>query len=92
MPLGIMPEIHLDSRSVIIPPGGMAVLYSDGLSEALAPDDEEFGTDRLLEELSTTSHLSAEEICTHLWATVQQFRGDCPQSDDFTMVVIKRAR
>jgi serine phosphatase RsbU (regulator of sigma subunit) len=92
MPLGIMEEIQLDTRSVTIPPGGLAVAYSDGLSEALDASGNEFGAQRLVAEMPAISHLSAEQMCARLWGLVQEFSGDQPQSDDFTVVVIKRAR
>lgn len=91
MPLGIIEEIQLDTHSVTIPQGGLAVVYSDGLSEALDAGGNEFGDKRLTKELPGLSNLSAEQICSHLWTMVQEFSGDQPQSDDFTVVVIKRA-
>ena len=92
MPLGISEEITLDARSVTIPPGGLAVVFSDGLSEAPDVNGNQFGTNHLIEELPAISHLSAEQICTQLWERVQEFSADQPQSDDFTVVVIKRVR
>ena len=92
MPLGIVEEITLDARSVTIPPGGLAVMYSDGLSEAQNASGSEFGADRLAAELPAISHLPAGQVCTRLWELVQEFTSDQPQSDDFTVVVIKRAR
>jgi sigma-B regulation protein RsbU (phosphoserine phosphatase) len=92
MPLGITEDIMLDARSVTIPPGGMAVLYSDGLSEAQDVNGSEFGDERLVAVLPTISHLPAEQVCDRLWSLVQEFNGDQPQSDDFTVVVIKRER
>jgi phosphoserine phosphatase RsbU/P len=90
MPLGFMEEIQLDAQSLTIPAGGMAVLYSDGLSEALDTRGEQFGEDRLLAELPGLSTLPAAQICACLWDLVQDFAGDEPQSDDFTVIVIKR--
>jgi sigma-B regulation protein RsbU (phosphoserine phosphatase) len=92
MPLGIIDEITLDARSVTIPPGGLAVIYSDGLSEAQDASGSEFGTVRLAAELPAISHPPAEQVCARLWELVQAFSGDQPQSDDFTVIVIKRAR
>jgi serine phosphatase RsbU (regulator of sigma subunit) len=90
MPLGILDEIQLDSRWVIIPPGGLAVIFSDGLSEAADPHGVEFGLQGLVSALPAISHLPATEICAGLWERVQAYCGDQPQPDDFTVVVIKR--
>ncbi len=92
MPLGILEEIPLDARSVTIPRGGLAVVYSDGLSEALDAGGNQFGVERLAAALPGLSQLPAEEVCARLWSLVQEFGGEEPQSDDFTVIVIKRAR
>ncbi len=92
MPLGIFEEIPLDARSVTIPPGGLALVYSDGLSEALDASGQQFGVDRLAAELPAICHLPAGQVCDRLWNLVQAFSGETPQSDDFTAIVIKRGR
>jgi sigma-B regulation protein RsbU (phosphoserine phosphatase) len=92
MPLGILDEIQLDSHTETVQPGGMLVIYSDGLSEALDESGEEFGDERLVAELATISHLPAAQICSELWSKVQKFNGSQPQSDDFTVIVIKRMK
>lgn len=90
MALGIIDTIELDAQTLTIPNGGMLVIYSDGLSEALDEKDNQFGTQRLAQELATVSHLSAAQVCDHLWKCIHQFAGSQPQSDDFTVIVIKR--
>jgi sigma-B regulation protein RsbU (phosphoserine phosphatase) len=92
MALGILEEIQLDARWVSIPAGGMAILFSDGLSEATDPGVNEFRVQGLVESLPEISHLPAAEVCAGLWERVQKFCGDQPQSDDFTVVVIKREK
>lgn len=92
MSLGIMEEIQLDSQLVTIPRGGLALIFSDGLSEVLNADGEEFGVEHLAAELPAIGHLPADKLCAQLWNLVQEFSGDQPQFDDFTVVVIKRAR
>jgi phosphoserine phosphatase RsbU/P len=89
LPLGIMEEIELDAQMVNIPLGGLMVVYSDGLSEALDGKDQQFGVERLATALKAVGHLPAKQICTQLWKQVQEFCGGQPQSDDFTVIVIK---
>jgi len=91
MPLGITEEIELDAQTVTIPSGGLVVIYSDGLSEALDANNRQFGAERLANELPAVSHLPAAQVCAHLWRRVQEFAGGQPQSDDFTAIVIKRS-
>jgi phosphoserine phosphatase RsbU/P len=90
MPLGFIEEADLDEQTLVIPTGGLLVLFSDGLSEALDTEDREFSEQRLVELLPALSRLPAAEICASIWSLVGDFAGDAPQSDDFTVVVIKR--
>jgi serine phosphatase RsbU (regulator of sigma subunit) len=91
MPLGIDENIVLDAQTVVIPPGGLIVIYSDGLSEALDSSDNQFGVERLLKALPAISSLPASQICSLIWKEVQGFVGEQPQSDDFTIIVIRRS-
>jgi len=90
MPLGLLEDVQLDAQAVTIPIGGLAVVYSDGLSEALDRSGNQFGAERLAAELPAISHLPAADVCAQLWSLVEAFMGDQPQSDDFTVVVVKR--
>jgi sigma-B regulation protein RsbU (phosphoserine phosphatase) len=92
MALGVTDDLQLDAQTVTIPFGGMLVIYSDGLSEALDTDDHQFGAERLVNGLTKLSHLPASQICSGLWEQVQQFAGGFDQSDDFTAIVIKRCK
>ena len=92
MALGVLEEICLDTRMVTIPPGGLALIYSDGLSEAQDLRGNQFGVERLVAALPEIRHLPADGICARLLSLVQEFSGDQPQSDDFTVVTIKRTR
>jgi phosphoserine phosphatase RsbU/P len=89
MALGILEHIELDAQAVTIPAGGLMVIFTDGLSEALDMNAGQFGTERLVTEVASLSHLPATQICDQLWKRVQEFAGDQPQSDDFTVMVIK---
>ena len=91
MPLGLQEEVTLDSQSLTIPSGGLMVLYSDGLSEAQDIHGDQFGADRLTQELQAVCHLPAERVCASLWEQVQAFSGEQPQADDFSVIVIKRS-
>jgi sigma-B regulation protein RsbU (phosphoserine phosphatase) len=91
MPLGITEKIELDAQMINIPPGGLVAIYSDGLSEALDANNCQFGAERLANELPAIGHLPAAQVCAHLWRRVQEFTGGQPQTDDFTVIVVKRS-
>jgi phosphoserine phosphatase RsbU/P len=89
-PLGIFREVELDVQEVTIPPGGLALLYSDGLSEATDAEWQEFGVKRIAQVLSSHRLESASQICHQLWEAVADYSGAMPHQDDFVTVVVKR--
>ncbi len=76
-------------ETVAIEPGDVFIFYTDGISEAMNGNGEEFGEDRLAETLNQYARLSAQEILESISKTVFDFAGNTPQHDDFTMVVVK---
>jgi len=90
-PLGLFDDPALDEQSLTIPPGGLALIYSDGLSEASDSQGQEFGSTRLGGSLSTLVHQNAQVICEQLWDEVRLYTAELPQQDDFTVVAIRRA-
>ncbi len=89
-PLGIFEDVKLDFQEVVIPNGGLALLYSDGLSEAADAQGNSFGLERVQNELRANRHLSARAICERLWGAVEAHSGDLPHQDDFVTMVVKR--
>lgn len=88
--LGLLQEVKLTLQEVIIPPGGLALLFSDGLNEAVNSQGVEFGFDRIKQELSNHREESAADICIKLWEALVSYSGDEANQDDFTVVVVKR--
>jgi serine phosphatase RsbU (regulator of sigma subunit) len=91
-PLGLFDDPVLDEQSLRLPPGGLALIYSDGLSEASDSQGEEFGATRLQASLSASLQKTSQEICEQLWNEVKLYTAEMPQQDDFTVVSIRRAR
>jgi serine phosphatase RsbU (regulator of sigma subunit) len=90
--LGVMDEIRVDQQQITIPEGGLILLFSDGLHEAIDPQGNAFGLDRVRSELLAHRGESAHTICKNLWSAVQDHSGEIPHQDDFTTVVIKRGK
>ena len=70
-------------------PGETLFLYTDGVTEAMNPNKEEFGETRLTE---TAAHIKREpvnDIISTLAARVKTHAGNEPQSDDITMLAIR---
>ena len=89
-PLGLFENLIIDEQHILIPHGGMLLLYSDGISETMDTHGTDFGLDKLNQTLSNFRHHPAQQICEELWKAVQMHGENQPQQDDFTTVVVQR--
>ncbi len=69
--------------------GDTLVFYTDGFTEAMNSQLEEFGEERFLDLLHRHSNGTAANLVQHAFDEVRNFAGDHPQHDDMTMVVLK---
>lgn len=89
--LGMFTNAAYRNQSLKLEPGDALVLYTDGVTEASRGDDEEeFGMDRLQDEMAPLHGHDAEVITRHMEASVTEFLGDAHCGDDVTMVVVCR--
>jgi sigma-B regulation protein RsbU (phosphoserine phosphatase) len=70
-------------------PGDLILLFTDGVTEAEGPS-EQFGEDRLMNFLKSNRAQSLEQIRDSLIAEIDRFTCDTPQSDDITLLLVKR--
>jgi sigma-B regulation protein RsbU (phosphoserine phosphatase) len=87
--MGVLPQSYAVDRRLILRPGDLLVVGSDGLNEAHNPMDEMFGYDRLLQLVQNMADRPAAVIAEHLYQTVSAFSGGRAQDDDQTLVVVK---
>jgi sigma-B regulation protein RsbU (phosphoserine phosphatase) len=90
MALGVLTGIELEQRETKLEPGDLLVLYTDGVTDALNAEMEEFGLPRLLSVVAEHREASAADVIRAINQAVDEFVGDTPQFDDFTLVVLKR--
>ena len=88
--LGPNPEARYERGFAILEPGDRVLLYTDGVTEAAAPDGEEYGLDRLKSTFRSTADLPARESVQAILGDVRAFASNQPQSDDQTMMVVRR--
>jgi sigma-B regulation protein RsbU (phosphoserine phosphatase) len=72
-------------------PNDIFVFCSDGISETFNTDGDEFGSPRVMATALEHRNDSAKEIVSSIFGAMQAFRGDAPQFDDQTVVVVKIA-
>ena len=69
--------------------GDTLVVFSDGISEALNADGEEFGEERLLACVESNCDLQPTVLLDCILDTVQEFRREAVQSDDSSVLVLR---
>jgi serine phosphatase RsbU (regulator of sigma subunit) len=90
--LGFVPDFDYDEENIQFEPGTTLLIYSDGITEAMNAEEEEFGEERLLNILSENIELTAETIIQKILSAVNDHVGEVPQMDDMTLLVIKREK
>jgi phosphoserine phosphatase RsbU/P len=70
--------------------GDMLVLYTDGVTEAMNAQDEEFTLEALIKVVDANGGCSADQMKQAIMGAVGQHRGQRDVSDDITLVVLKR--
>lgn len=88
--IGMFPFYTCEKETIHLNQEDLIFLYTDGVTEAMDSSSEEFGEERLLKFLKLHSHKNADEIENNLFEEINKFTGNAPQSDDITMIIIKR--
>jgi phosphoserine phosphatase RsbU/P len=86
MPLGLGPGEYSETE-IKLTPGSRLVFYSDGITEAIGPDEEEYGQYRLKEHL-----LQPETSAESLLEDVRTFADGCGLHDDATVITLEMLR
>jgi sigma-B regulation protein RsbU (phosphoserine phosphatase) len=66
------------------------VLYTDGVTEALDADGNEFGVERTMQSVRASAGHGAQAIITRLIDDLRNFVGSHPQNDDITLIAIRK--
>ncbi len=86
--LGMFPDVTYDEAQIALQPGDLLVAFTDGVTEALNPEGEDFGEERLKEFLRGADGASAEEVSSRLAARMRDWIDEAEQHDDLTFVVV----
>ena len=91
IPLGLLPIMKTEvPPPILLEPGDLYAILSDGFFEAKNQSGEEFETDRVIEIIRRYRHESAGEILRQIRLATDLFTAGAPQDDDQTLVIIKR--
>jgi sigma-B regulation protein RsbU (phosphoserine phosphatase) len=87
--IGLLERFPFEQASITLELGDLLVLYTDGVSEAMNPQDEEWGEARMMEALGRCHGLSAQQTLESTMAGADAFASGAPQHDDMTLVVLR---
>ncbi len=87
--VGLLPFAPYTEQALALEPGDLLLLYTDGISEAMTHDDEEWGEDRMIESARKVRNETAGEVLNAIFADADKFTAGAPQHDDMTMLILK---
>ena len=86
--LGLFPHAQYEEETLQLDPGDVLVVFSDGVTEAIDLQGEEFGDDRIVACVNANRHLEPAALLDQILATVRQFSDGTVQRDDVTAMII----
>lgn len=89
--LGIIPAITYQQLRAKLNPGDVLAIYSDGVTEAASPQDEEFETEHLGEAIRANMAQPASAILGEVLEALAKWTHGAPATDDITLIVARRA-
>ena len=66
------------------------ILYTDGVTETLNSEGDEYGVDRMMQSVRASANDGAQAIVTRIIEDVSEFTGSVPQNDDITVIAIRK--
>ena len=88
--LGVINQSEVQERRLLLERGDSLLLYTDGVTEAFAPDGSLFGEERLLAAVGSQPRASAEILVHRVETRLRAFMRTLPLADDLTMLAVSR--
>lgn len=88
--VGVMEDSNYGMDSISLDKDDLLLLYTDGITEAMNPDGKEFGLERLIQLVTDSRGKTAGTIMDTILAEVRNHTDEAVQSDDITLMVIKK--
>jgi phosphoserine phosphatase RsbU/P len=87
--VGLLPQYGCQQAALALVPGDVMLAYTDGVSEAMNPADEEWGEERMIEAAHRYAGVEAKEMISRLIAAADAFAAGAKQHDDMTLSVLR---
>jgi serine phosphatase RsbU (regulator of sigma subunit) len=88
-PVGLISGASYIACNSVLDPGDTLVLFSDGVTEAMDPDEQMFGTDRLRKLLLGQNEVPLDSLQKTILQAVREFSRGANQADDITLVLAR---
>jgi serine phosphatase RsbU (regulator of sigma subunit) len=88
-PVGLVPEAEFCTATLQLEPNDTLVLYSDGVTEAMDPDEQLYGVGRLRGVLVGKNEMPLDDIQKTVLESVENFARGARQADDVTMLLVR---
>jgi serine phosphatase RsbU (regulator of sigma subunit) len=89
--LGMFEEGNFEEKSIFLSDNDKLVLYTDGVTESMNENKEEFKLERFLECIRDTAEFDSVSTVKKIYSSVQKFVGNAPVHDDFTLLIVNFA-
>ena len=87
--VGLLPGAVYSQQALQLQAGDIFLGYTDGISEAMNPAEDEWGEDRMIAEAQANAQMNAADLLGHLFLAADGFAAGAPQHDDMTLVVMR---
>lgn len=91
-PLGLMEEAVYDSHRLQMEKGDTLIMASDGVTDALNPDQQLYDTERFLESMRLHRHEPTEMLARSLYTDIIRFTGGAEVNDDIAILILRRLK
>ena len=88
-PVGLLPEAAYTAVCLQLEPGDTLVLFSDGVTEAMDPEEQMFGIGKLQEILQGQAQLGLDALQKRILESVENFTRGARQADDVTLLLVR---
>jgi phosphoserine phosphatase RsbU/P len=88
-PVGLVPEAEFTTSTLQLQPNDTLVLFSDGVTEAMDPEEELYGVPRLRGVLQGKPDMQLDEIQKAVLESVENFARGARQADDLTLLLVR---
>ena len=90
MALGVLPDAHYEAMTLELQPGHRLLMYTDGVTEAANPADEEYGDVRLEAYVRDRAQEPGRPLIDGIITDVLRFCGTSRPHDDMTLMCLTR--